>query len=29
MKMLKRVDEALKLIIMITELLPDRSGENE
>lgn len=29
MKMLKRVDEALKLIIMITKLLPDRSGENE
>lgn len=29
MKMLKQVDEALKLIIMITKLLPDRSGENE
>ena len=27
MKMLKQVDEALKLIIMITKLLPDRSGE--
>lgn len=29
MKMLKQVDEALKLIITITKLLPDRSGENE
>lgn len=29
MKMLKQVDETLKLIIMITKLLPDRSGENE
>ena len=29
MKMLKQVDEALQLIIMITKLLPDRSRENE
>ena len=29
MKILRRVDEALKLIIMITKMLPDRSGENE
>ncbi len=27
-KMLRQVDEALKLIITITKLLPDRSGEN-
>ncbi len=29
MKMLKQVDDALKLIMAITKLLPDRSGENE
>ncbi len=29
MKMLGQVSEALNLIIIITKLLPDRSGENE
>lgn len=29
MKMLKKVSEALKLIVTITKLLPDRSGKDE